>query len=173
MDVNLELLRNKTNQGREKVRRIKVEGMGERGRSRAHGRRRIRADALADMADSGERFLPPGGVSGEREKGARGRRWRGFYRPGLDGHLVREITVGSKRRRLFPERKGEKIAGKTNPIGGTGMSAGERREGHTPSGFAGMGRGSNLARAGLVSPRPFLPFFISFSFFFLISISFI
>jgi hypothetical protein len=70
MDVELEFLRNKMNQGREKVRRAKVEGMGERGRSRAHGRRRIRADALANMADSGERFLPPGGVSGEREKGA-------------------------------------------------------------------------------------------------------
>jgi hypothetical protein len=56
MDVELELLRNKMNQGREMVRQAKVEGMGERGRSRAHGRRRIRADALADMADSGELF---------------------------------------------------------------------------------------------------------------------
>jgi hypothetical protein len=78
---------------------------------------------------------------------------------------VREITAGSKRRRLFPERKGEKIAGKTNPTGGTGMSAGERREGHTPSSFPGMGHGPNLAWAGSVSPRPFLPFFISFSLF--------
>jgi hypothetical protein len=38
MDVELELLRNKMNQGCEKVRWAKVEGMGERGRSRAHGR---------------------------------------------------------------------------------------------------------------------------------------
>jgi hypothetical protein len=56
MDVELELLRNKMNQGCEMVRQAKVEGMGERGRSRAHGRRRIQADALADMADSGELF---------------------------------------------------------------------------------------------------------------------
>jgi hypothetical protein len=94
MDVELELLQNKTNQGHEKVRRAKVEEMGKRGRSRAHGRRRIRADALIDMADSGQRFVPPRGILGEREKGARGRRWRGFYRPGLDGHLVREINGG-------------------------------------------------------------------------------
>jgi hypothetical protein len=78
---------------------------------------------------------------------------------------VREIIAGSKRRRLFPERKGEKIAGKTNPRGGTGMSAGERREGHTPSGFTGIGHGPNLARAGSVSPWPFLPFYFFFPFF--------
>jgi hypothetical protein len=78
---------------------------------------------------------------------------------------VHGITAGSKRRRLFPERKGEKILGKTNPTGGTGMSASERREGHTPLGFAGMGRGPNLARAGSVSPWPFLPFLFLFPFF--------
>jgi hypothetical protein len=63
--------------------------------------------------------------------------------------------------------KGEVIAGKKTLTGGTGMSAGERREGHTPSGFAGMGRGPNLAWAGLVSPWPFLLLF----YFFLFSVS--
>jgi hypothetical protein len=63
------------------------------------------------------------------------------------------------------ERKGEGIAGKKTLTGGTGMSADERRERHTPSGFAGMGRGPNLARAGSVSPRPFLPFLFLFPFF--------
>jgi hypothetical protein len=68
-DAVLDLLQNKMNRGREKVCQVKAEGMGERGRSRAHGRRWIRADALADMADSGERFRQLGGAIGS---GARG-----------------------------------------------------------------------------------------------------
>jgi hypothetical protein len=68
------------NQGREKVRQVKVEGIGERGRSRAHGRRRIRADTLADMADSGERFRQPGGAIGSGARGEMARRERGLNR---------------------------------------------------------------------------------------------
>jgi hypothetical protein len=80
MVVELDLLRNKTNQGREMVHRAKVEGMGERGRSRAHCRRRIRADALADMADSGERFCQPGGAIASGAGGEMARREWGLNR---------------------------------------------------------------------------------------------
>jgi hypothetical protein len=55
------------------------------------------------------------------------------------------------------------------------MSAGERRERHTPSGFAGMGRGPLAGLGRMASPGPFsyFLFFSSFSFFlFLIFISF-
>jgi hypothetical protein len=44
------------------------------------GSHRNRWNTIAGEADSDERLLPPGGVSGERRKGARGMRWRGFYR---------------------------------------------------------------------------------------------
>jgi hypothetical protein len=72
----LDWLQNKRNRGCEKVCQVKVEGMGERGKSRAHGRRRIRADALADMADSGERFRQPGGAIGSGARGEMARRER-------------------------------------------------------------------------------------------------
>jgi hypothetical protein len=98
------LLQNKTNRGREKVCQVKVEGMGERGRSRAHGRRRIRADALADMADSGERFRQPGGAIGSGARGEMARRERGLNRrrgvPHLGSRVMGEratvtVTVSS------------------------------------------------------------------------------
>jgi hypothetical protein len=46
------------------------------------------------------------------------------------------------------------------------MSAGERREGHTPSGFAGLGRGPLAGLGRMASPGPFsyFLFFSSFSF---------
>jgi hypothetical protein len=46
------------------------------------------------------------------------------------------------------------------------MSAGERREGHTPSGFAGMGHGPLAGLGRMASPGPFsyFLFFSSFSF---------
>jgi hypothetical protein len=71
-------------------RRVKVEGKGERGRSRAHGRRRIRADALAGMADSGELFRGSlaawrSDTRGEMERGVRAsyRRGTGKKRQGV------------------------------------------------------------------------------------------
>jgi hypothetical protein len=53
----------------------------ERGGNRrrgVHRRRRIRPEMLAEAADSGERFLPPGGISGERER---------VLREGVRGYL--------------------------------------------------------------------------------------
>jgi hypothetical protein len=52
-----------------RVRQITEKKIGEEGGARAHQSCRNRVDTLTDAADSGERFLPPGGVSGEREKG--------------------------------------------------------------------------------------------------------
>jgi hypothetical protein len=64
------------------VHRAKVEGMGERGRSRAHGRRQIRADALADMADSGDELSGLAARSAAERKGEKERRWRATYTRG-------------------------------------------------------------------------------------------
>jgi hypothetical protein len=47
MDIALDLLRIRTNQGHEEVHRVKLKGIGERGRTRAHCRWQIRADKLA------------------------------------------------------------------------------------------------------------------------------
>jgi hypothetical protein len=57
------------------------------------------------------------------------------------------------------------IAGKKTLSGGTVTSAGERREGHTPLGFAGMGRGPFAGLGRMASPGPF-SYFLFFSFFF-------
>jgi hypothetical protein len=65
-------------QGDQGVRRVVAKRIGERGRTRAHGQRRIRADALADMVDTGERFLPPGGVSAREKRGREGGGGGGF-----------------------------------------------------------------------------------------------
>jgi hypothetical protein len=56
--------------------------------------------------------------------------------------------------------------GKKTLTGGTGMSAGERREGYTSSGFTEMGRGPLAGLGRMASPGPFSYFllFSSFSF---------
>jgi hypothetical protein len=71
-------LRIEARQGDQEVHRVVAKRIGERGRTRAHGRRRIRADALADMVDSGERFLPPGGISAREKRGCEGGGGGGF-----------------------------------------------------------------------------------------------
>jgi hypothetical protein len=63
------------------LKRRRIKGKEERG---AHQSRRNRATKLAEGWISDEEFVPSGGVSGEREKGARGRGSLAIYsRPSL------------------------------------------------------------------------------------------
>jgi hypothetical protein len=76
------------------VRQLTEKKIGEEGGARAHQISRNRADMLADVADSGERFLQFGGVSSRKRKGGRRRTSGGFYRQALDGQLVRSDGAG-------------------------------------------------------------------------------
>jgi hypothetical protein len=54
VEVLLDLMQRRMKKGHEEVRLEEGKRIEERGRTRAHDRRQIRADVLADMADSGE-----------------------------------------------------------------------------------------------------------------------
>jgi hypothetical protein len=62
-----------------RVRQITEKKIGEEGGARAHQSSQNRADTLADVADSGERFLRFGGTSSWKKKGGRWRTSGGFY----------------------------------------------------------------------------------------------
>jgi hypothetical protein len=80
MDIALDWLRIRTIQGREEVRRVKVEGIGERGRAQTHRRRHNRPETLAVLRTIGEEFIGLGWVFARKEKRRRGRNSWGIYR---------------------------------------------------------------------------------------------
>jgi hypothetical protein len=80
MDVALDWLRIRTIQGCEEVRRVKVEGIGERGWARTHRRRHNRPETLTVMRTIGKEFVSLGWVFARKEKRRRGRNSWGIYR---------------------------------------------------------------------------------------------
>jgi hypothetical protein len=65
----LDLVQSRTKRGDQERRQRKEKGLGGKGGTRTHQSHRNRAAKLAEGWISDERFVPSGGISGEREKG--------------------------------------------------------------------------------------------------------